>query len=62
MNQHEGATGSTMGSPGVKARRRRWLQAACAAVKACNDTSDLEWYNELREVCAKTCNACGVIW
>ena len=46
----------------MKARRRRWLQAACAAVKACNDTSDLEWYNELREVCAKTCNACGVIW
>ena len=26
--------------------------------EACNDTSDPEWYNELRRVCAKTCNAC----
>ena len=29
--------------------------------EACNDTSDLEWYNELRQICAKTCNACGPV-
>ena len=29
--------------------------------EACNDTSDLDWYNELRQVCAKTCNACGPV-
>jgi len=27
--------------------------------EACNDTSDLEWYNELRQICAKTCGVCG---
>jgi hypothetical protein len=29
--------------------------------EACNDTSDLEWYKELRQICAKTCNACGPV-
>ena len=34
----------------------------CADEKeACNDTSDTEWYNELRQACAKTCNACGPV-
>ena len=28
--------------------------------EACNDTSDLEWYNELRQICAKTCGECGM--
>ena len=27
--------------------------------EACNDTSDPEWYHELRYVCAKTCGVCG---